>query len=101
LKFGSCNQATGTGRQLSRPSSKTTGRAATQITVPKVLFCDYGSEFTSQAMDLWASVQIDFSRPGKPTDSAHVELFNGTLQAECLDTHWFTTLAEAKQIAEA
>ena len=39
---------------------------------PKTLFCDNGSEFTSQAMDLWAyqaGVQIDFSRPGKPTCS--------------------------------
>ena len=49
--------------------------------VPKVLFCDNGSEFTSQAMDLWAyrnGAKIDFSRPGKPTDNAFVESFNGT-----------------------
>ncbi len=53
---------------------------------PKLIFCDNGSEFTSQIMDLWAyhnQVQIDFSRPGKPTDNAHVESFNGTLRAEC------------------
>jgi putative transposase len=50
---------------------------------PKVLFCDNGSEFTSQIMDLWAyhnHVRIDFSRPGKPTDNAYVESFNGTLR---------------------
>jgi transposase InsO family protein len=67
--------------------------------VPKVLFCDNGSEFTSQAMDLWAyrnGVEIDFSRPGKPTDNAFVESFNGTFRAECLDTHWFADLKEAK-----
>lgn len=72
--------------------------------VPKFLFCDNGSEFTSQCMDLWAyqhKVQIDFSRPGKPTDNAYVESFNGTLRAECLDVHWFTTLTEAKHIIEA
>lgn len=54
-------------------------------------------------MDLWAyrnGVRIDFSRPGKPTDNAFVESFNGTLRAECLDAHWFTTLAEAKQVIE-
>jgi len=59
--------------------------------VPKFLFCDNGSEFTSQIMDLWAyhnQVRIDFSRPRKPTDNAHVESFNGTLRAECLDVHW-------------
>ncbi len=62
--------------------------------VPKLLFCDNGSEFTSQIMDLWAyhnRLQIDFSRPGKPTDNAHVESFNGTFRAECLDVHWFMT----------
>jgi putative transposase len=72
--------------------------------VPKVLFCDNGSEFTSQAMDLWAyrhGVKIDFSRPGKPTDNAFVESFNGTLRAECLDTHWFSDPNEAKQLIEA
>jgi putative transposase len=72
--------------------------------VPKFLYCDNGSEFTSQIMDLWAyhnQVRIDFSRPGKPTDNAHVESFNGTLRAECLDAHWFGTLVEAKQIIES
>jgi putative transposase len=71
--------------------------------VPKFLFCDNGSEFTSQIMDLWAyhnQVGIDFSRPGKPTDNAHVESFNGTLRAECLDVHWFATLTEARQVIE-
>ena len=70
----------------------------------KMLFCDNGSEFTSQIMDLWAyqnGVKIDFSRPGKPTDNAYIETFNGTLRAECLDTHWFGTLAEAKESIEA
>jgi putative transposase len=72
--------------------------------VPKVLFCDNGSEFTSQIMGLWAyhnHVQIDFSRPGKPTDKAYVESFNGTLRAECVDVHWFATLTEAKQVIES
>jgi putative transposase len=71
---------------------------------PKFLFCDNGSEFTSQSMDLWAyhhRVQIDFSRPGKPADNAYLESFNGTLRAECLDVHWFTSLSEARQIIEA
>ena len=49
--------------------------------MPKVLFCDNGSEFTSQAMDLWAyrhSAKIDFSRSGKPTDNAFVESSTGS-----------------------
>jgi putative transposase len=71
--------------------------------VPQVLFCDNGSEFTEQIMDLRAyrnGVKIDFSRPGKPTDNAFCEPFNGTFQAECLDTNWFQTLPEAKHLIE-
>lgn len=69
---------------------------------PRMLFCDNGSEFTSQILDLWASrTESKFSRPGKPTDNAYIETFNGTLRAECLDTHWFGTLAEAKENIEA
>jgi transposase InsO family protein len=62
---------------------------------PQMLFCDNGSEFSSQVMDLRAyhnQVKIDFFRPGKPTDNAHVESLNGTLRAECLDAHWFSNL---------
>jgi len=50
---------------------RTLNQVRLQRGVPKVLFCDNGSEFTSQVMDLWAyhnDVRIDFSRPGKPTD---------------------------------
>ena len=59
-----------------------------------MLFCDDGSEFTSQVTDLWAyhkQLKIDFSRPRKPTDNAYVESFHGTLRSECLDAHWFST----------
>ncbi len=72
--------------------------------LPQVLFCDNGSEFTSQAMDLWAychKVTIDFSRPGKPTDNAFVESFNGTLRSECLDAHWFQGPADAASLIES
>jgi putative transposase len=78
-------------------------RIKMQRGVPKMLYCDNGSEFSSQAMDLWAyqhGVRIAFSRPGKPTDNAFVESFNGTFRAECLDAHWFTTLTETRQIVE-
>lgn len=40
-------------------------------------------------------VKTDLSRPGKPTDNAYVESFNGTLRAECLDAHWFAGPSEA------
>jgi putative transposase len=71
---------------------------------PKYLFADNGAEFTGHLVDLWAyhhRVRIDFSRPGKPTDNAFIESFNGSLRDECLNLHWFDTLAEAKALIEA
>ena len=37
-----------------------------------------------------------FSRPGTPTDNAFLESFNGRLRDECLNCHWFESLADAK-----
>jgi putative transposase len=71
---------------------------------PKYLFADNGSEFSGHLVDLWAyhhQVRLDFSRPGKPTDNAYIETFNGSLRDECLNLHWFETLAEARQLIEA
>ena len=71
---------------------------------PKTIRVDNGPEFTSRALDQWAylnGVELDFSRPGKPTDNAFIESFNGRLRAECLDQHWFMSLADAKDKLEA
>ena len=79
-------------------------RLTAQRGAPRRLFCDNGSEFCSQLVDLWAyqhQVHIDFSRPGKPTDNAHVESFNATLRRECLNAHWFESLHDAQERIEA
>jgi putative transposase len=68
------------------------------------LFVDNGAEFTGHLVDLWAyhqGVRIDFSRPGKPTDNAYIETFNGSFRDECLNLHWFATIAEAQGLIEA
>ena len=44
---------------------------------------------------------MDFSRPGKPTENAFIESFNGRLRQECLNTHWFLSLDDAKFKIEA
>jgi putative transposase len=46
-------------------------------------------------------VTLDFSRPGKPTNNAFIEAFNGRLRVECLNAHWFLTLADAAEKLEA
>ena len=48
---------------------------------PQTIKSDNGSEFISKVMDKWANeqnIELDFSRPGKPTDNAMVESFNGS-----------------------
>jgi len=63
----------------------------------------YGSEFISRDLDLWAyanDVTLDFSRPGKPTDNGFIEAFNSKLRAECLNAHWFMSLADAREKLE-
>ena len=75
-----------------------------RIGYPKTIRVDQGSEFVSRDMDLWAyqhGVTLDFSRPGKPTDNAFIEAFNGRLRAECLSSHWFLSLADAAEKLEA
>jgi len=44
---------------------------------------------------------LDFSRPGKPTDNALVESFNGRLLDQCLNTDWFLSLEDANRKIEA
>ena len=68
--------------------------------LPKAIQVDNGCEFTSKLMDQWAylnRVMLDFSRPGKPTDNAFIESFNGRFREECLNQNWFSSLEEVEQ----
>jgi putative transposase len=71
---------------------------------PASIRVDNGPEFVGRSLDLWAyfnGVTLDFSRPGKPTDNAYIEAFNGRLRQECLDPHWFLCLDDAREKIEA
>jgi putative transposase len=71
---------------------------------PRALLCDNGPEFTSKALDQWAyeqGIAIDFIKPGKPTQNAYAESFNGRMRDECLNQHWFRSLSEAKRLIAA
>ena len=79
-------------------------RIAVRRGAPRTIRVDNGPEFVSKALDRWAyenAVTLDFSRPGRPTDNAFVESFNGRLRDECLNTHWFLSLADARTKIEA
>lgn len=68
--------------------------------LPEEITCDHGSEFTSRVMDPWAyqnRVKLDFTRPGKPTDNAYIESFNGRFRQECLSQHWFVDFDEVRR----
>jgi putative transposase len=67
--------------------------------LPKTLVCDNGPELTSKPMFLWAQrrgVKLHFIQPGKPTQNAFVESFNGKFREYCLDLNWFTSLEDAR-----
>jgi len=78
-------------------------RAAAVTGYPRTIRVDNGPEFVSRDLDLWAcqhGVTLDFSRPGKPTDNAFAESFNGKVRAECLNTAWFLSLDDAHRKCE-
>lgn len=65
-------------------------RLAQRRALPRYINADNGSEFISKARDKSAyenGVEIDFSRPGKPTDNAKNESFNRRFREECLNAH--------------
>ncbi|HEV2718364.1 MAG TPA: IS3 family transposase [Terriglobales bacterium] len=78
-------------------------RVGQELGFPAAIRVDLGTEFVSRDLDLWAyqrGVTLDFSRPGKPTDNAFIEAFNSRFRAECLNAHWFLSLADAKEKME-
>ena len=71
---------------------------------PKAIRTDQGPEFTGKALDQWAyqnSVVLKLIQPGKPTQNAYIESFNGRFRDECLNDHWFTSLAQARALIGA
>ena len=53
---------------------------------------DNGSDIISEILDRWTyenNVELDFSRPGKPTDNPFIDSFNGSFKDECLNANYF------------
>ncbi|MGH8436727.1 MAG: IS3 family transposase, partial [Pseudomonas sp.] len=72
--------------------------------LPKTISIDNGTEFTSKTFDEWAwqhGIQLDFSRPGTPTDNGFIESFNGRLRDECLNANEFVSIDDARDRIEA
>jgi putative transposase len=88
-------------KSLPSPSvTETLNRVIRHRGAPRTIQVDNGSEFTSNHFDAWAylrGIDVDFIRPGKPVDNAHIESFNGRLRDECLNSKWFESLDDARK----
>jgi putative transposase len=74
-------------------------RLACQRGQPQRLVLDNGPEFAGKALDQWAyehGVALHFITPGRPTENALIESFNGKFRDECLNQHWFKDLDDAR-----
>ena len=66
---------------------------------PKTIVSDNGTEMTSHTIFKWAQdqhIEWHYIAPGKPTQNAFVESFNGRLWDECLNEELFSSLTEAQ-----
>lgn len=71
---------------------------------PELIVSDNGTEFTSRAMFGWAQqrkIQRHLIEPGKPSQNAFIESFNGRFRDECLNEHVFQTLRDARSVIAA
>ncbi len=78
-------------------------RLAQSRTLPKTLVCDHGPALTGKALCSWSRrtrVKLHFIQPGKPTQHAFIERFNGQFREDCLDLHWFIGLDDARSTIE-
>ena len=76
------------------------GKAAA---TPKAVVCNNGPELTSKAMRFWSErsgAALNFIQPGKPTQNAFVESFNGKFRDSCLNRHWFRGIADVRRVVD-
>jgi putative transposase len=85
------------------PVTRVLDQLAASRGLPQVLRTDNGPEFCGRAMLTWAherGLTLRLIEPGKPNQNAYIESFNGRFRDECLNEHWFTSLAHARAVIE-
>ena len=68
---------------------------------PQTIVSDNGTEFTSMAILRWsqeAGIDWHYIAPGKPTQNAFIESFNGRLRDELLNETLFSSLDQARDV---
>lgn len=71
---------------------------------PLMVVSDNGTELTSTAILRWCQdreVEWHYIAPGRPTQNAYVESFNGRLRDECLNDTLFRSLHHARAVLAA
>ena len=103
--YSKVSPALGVGRQYrGNDVVETLEQATREQGVQTCIRVENAPEFLSRDLDLWVyshGVQLNFSRPGNPTDNAFVEAFNSRFRQECLNQHWFRNMKEAQTTIEA
>ena len=70
---------------------------------PGQIRMDNGPELISHRLEQWAKerkIALAHIQPGKPAQNAYIERFNRTFREDVLDAYLFTSINEAREIAE-
>ncbi len=100
-------EALATETDHSLPGKRVVGvleRLRSEGRLPEWIVCDNEGPFAGNDLDRWAfehGVRLAFIEPGQPQQNGYQESFHARLRDECLNQHWFTSLADAREKIEA